>query len=91
METKYWTPESLGMPDRQNYLLWKDMENAYDYVETYARFSISGNLENFLFKLIRRRWNLACSDTFEPPPERFEEGYATRVDLGGRRIIKKNS
>lgn len=64
-----WSPESLGMPNRQNYLLWNDMERAYQFVEENARFSISGNLEGFLFELVRRRWNLACADSYQPPPE----------------------
>ncbi len=68
MTDRIWTPESLGIPNRQNFLLWKDMEKAYAFVETFAPFSITGNLQGFMYELFRRRWNLACSDNYEPPP-----------------------
>ena len=75
-----WSPESLGVPDRQNFRLWRDMERAYGFIETHARYSISGNLEGFLFELIRRRWNLACANLFEPPPEQSQEYNSTTRD-----------
>jgi hypothetical protein len=70
MDNMIWSPDSQGVPSRQNIRLWKDMERAYQFVESYARYSISGDLEGFLFELVRRRWNLACADVFEQPPAR---------------------
>jgi len=63
-----WDPESLGLTRNQNYMLWKDMERAYDYIEDHAPYSISGDINGFLFELIRRRWNIACNDIVEDPP-----------------------
>jgi len=44
------------------------MELAYGFIETYARYPILGDVGGFLSELIRRRWNLACSNLYEPPP-----------------------
>ena len=63
-----WDPESLGLTRNQNYMLWKDMERAYKYIEDHAPYSISGDVNGFLFELIRRRWNIACNDIVEDPP-----------------------
>lgn len=82
MTTKTWSPESLGMPNRQNYRLWNDIELAYNFVETYAPYSISGDLQGFLFVLIRRRWNLASADAYDLPPKMAQARYSTgREDL----------
>jgi hypothetical protein len=78
MAVSTWSPESLGIPSRQNFLLWKDMERAYEFIENNARFSISGNVHGFLFELTRKRWNLACTDTFESPPS-FQQQYPAPV------------
>jgi hypothetical protein len=85
LTTRTWTPESLGMPNRQNFHLWKDMELAYEFVETYARYSISGALEVFLVELFGQRWDLACADIYEPPPISPLERYSiTKSDLFSR-------
>ncbi|MCX6065073.1 MAG: hypothetical protein NT121_04870 [Chloroflexi bacterium] len=69
MTLSFWSPESLGIPSRQNLILWNDIELAYNFVEAHARYSISGDLQGFLFELVRKRWNLACADLYEPPPQ----------------------
>lgn len=64
-----WSVENFGVSTWKNNLLWLDMERAYEYVELHAKYSISGSLEGFLFELFRRRWNLACANIIEDPPE----------------------
>jgi hypothetical protein len=63
-----WSPESLGIREMQNCRLWQDMERAYSFIESHARYLISGDLEGFLFELIRAPWNLTCRDNFGPAP-----------------------
>jgi hypothetical protein len=77
MEKRTWSPESLGIPKRQNYQLFQDIELAYEFIEKYSRYTITGKLEGFLFELIRRRWNLACKDNYEPPPD-YKKSYEKR-------------
>jgi hypothetical protein len=67
MDTKSWSPEDFGINNRQNLILWNDLELAYQYVETHAPFSISGDVHGFLFSLVRKRWNLACANIYEDP------------------------
>jgi hypothetical protein len=69
MATNSWSPENFDIPNRQNFILWQDMERAYAFIEANARYSISGDMEGFLFELVRKRWNLACANIFEPPPD----------------------
>ena len=50
------------------------MEKACEFIEYNARYSVSGDVQGFLFELTRRRWNLACTDTYESPPS-FQQPY----------------
>jgi hypothetical protein len=77
----FWSPESLGIKSRQNLILWNDMERAYAFIEYHAPYPISGDLQGFLFELIRRRWNLACAGVYEPPPSRSEHFSSDRAEI----------
>lgn len=79
MTSKNWSPENFDIPNRQNFTLWQDMEKAYAFIEANARYSISGDMEVFLFELVRKRWNLACANLFEPPPD-----YSQKLSAGIR-------
>jgi len=79
MAVNSWSPENFDIPNRQNFILWQDMERAYAFIEANARYSISGDMEGFLFELVRKRLNLACANLFEPPPD-----YSQKLSATGR-------
>ena len=70
----------MGIPKRQNFTLWNDIELAYKFIEGHAKYSISGNLQGFLFELTRKRWNLASSGLYEPPPQ-VDQLYSSKPML----------
>ena len=73
-----WNPEVFDLGRIQNYILLADIARAYQYIEDHARYSISGDLEGFMFELVKRRWNLACNDMFEQPPRYDEQSISSQ-------------
>lgn len=77
-----WSPDNFGIRSIQNFQLWNDIEEAYTYVEAVPPYTITGNLKGFMFELVRRRWNLACTDSYEPPPSPGQDyQYNHRFEL----------
>lgn len=75
-----WSPEYIVGRKQQNFCLSKDVEEAYEFVEKFAFIPISGDLEGFLHELIRKRWNLACNNVYEPA--QVEINQFTSKELG---------
>ena len=57
----------------QNSLRWLDMERAYQFVEQYAPYSITGDVQAFARAVFERRIGAALADSKEPLPEPAQE------------------
>lgn len=63
----HWNPSSIANRRNKNEILWNDMEKAYDFVEKYAPYRISGGIEGFILELYKKRWNAAIRNVVEAP------------------------
>ena len=68
-----WTPPDLTNSRSKNLLHWLDMERAYQFVEEYAPYSITGDAQAFARAVFERRIGAALADSKEPLPEPAQE------------------
>jgi hypothetical protein len=63
-----WNPSKLRFGRFENTLRWLDIERAYQFVEKYAPYKISGDINIFLREIFRCRLNAAVLDSVDSLP-----------------------
>jgi len=63
-----WNPSELEYSRSENTLRWLDVERAYEFVERYAPYKISGDIHIFLKEIFRCRLNAAVLNVVDDLP-----------------------
>lgn len=72
--------ENLSGAVPQNEFRWLDMERAYQFVECYAPYLVSGDLHAFMNAVFNARWHAATQDEPQQVPSRKNLDTAISLD-----------
>lgn len=64
-----WNPSKFGYTRSENTLRWLDVERAYEFVERFAPYQISGDIHIFLNELFRCRLKAAVFNDVDKIPK----------------------